>query len=205
MNIENNISSKIRQRITKGKTGKIFFAKDFNDIGNDELINKALFRLEKNKILVRLSHGLYLYPIVDKELGVMLPAPETIAKAIAKRDNARIVPTGNHAMNLLGLSTQVPMNVVYMTDGSPRKVTIGKRKITFKKTSPRNFMYKGKIIPLIVAALKTIGKDNVIPEYITRFEQILTQSEDKQILLNDANQAPAWIKKIIIPLIDNNE
>jgi hypothetical protein len=201
-NMEDSLSHKIRQRITKGKTGKIYFAKDFGDIGNDELINKALFRLEKNKTLIRLSHGIYLYPFVDKELGIMLPAPETIAKAIAKRDNARILPTGNHAMNLLGLSTQVPMNVVYMTDGSPRKVNIGKRKITFKKTSPRNFMYKGKIVPLIVSALKTIGKDNVNTEYMNRLEQILIQSEDKQTLLNDINSAPAWIKKILIPLID---
>ena len=91
-------SQYIRQRITKGKTGKIIFAKDFSDIGNDELINKALFRLERNKTLIRLSHGIYLYPVVDKELGVMLPSPETIAKAIAKRDNARILPTGNHAI-----------------------------------------------------------------------------------------------------------
>jgi hypothetical protein len=200
--MEDSISGKIRQRIKKGKTGKIFFAKDFADIGNDELINKALFRLEKNKILVRLSHGIYLYPIIDKELGIMFPAPDTIAKAIAKRDHARILPAGNHAMNLLGLSTQVPMNVVYMTDGSPRKVSIGKRKITFKKTSPRNFMYKGKIIPLIVSALKTIGKDNVTIEYINRLNDILSASEDKQILLNDVNHASAWIKKILIPLID---
>ena len=200
--MEDSISGKIRQRITKCKSGKIFFAKDFSDIGNDELINKALFRLERNKTLVRLSHGIYLYPIIDKELGIMFPAPDTIAKAIAKRDNARILPTGNHAMNLLGLSTQVPMNVVYMTDGSPRKVSIGKRKITFKKTSPRNFTYKGKIIPLVIAALKTIGKDNVNPEYITRLEEILSDSEDKKILLNDANHAPAWMKKILISLID---
>jgi len=203
--MEDSISGKVRQRITKGKSGKIIFAKDFSDIGNDELINKALFRLERNKILIRLSHGIYLYPVVDKELGVMLPSPETIAKAIAKRDNARILPTGNHAMNLLGLSSQVPMNVVYMTDGSPRKINIGKRKITFKKTSPRNFIYKGKIIPLTVAALKTIGKDSVIPEYIARLENILAQSEDKNILLSDVNHAPAWIKKILIPLINQQK
>ena len=203
--MKNSISTKIRKKITKGKSGKIFFAKDFSDFGNDELINKTLFRLERNKTIIRLAHGIYLYPFVDKELGVMLPAPEIIAKAIAKRDNARILPTGNHAINLLGLSTQVPMNVIYMTDGSPRQISIGKRKITFKKASPRNFVYKGKIIPLMVAALKTIGKDNVMPEYIIRMEQVLTQSEDKQVLLSDVNHAPAWIKKILIPLIGKNE
>jgi predicted transcriptional regulator of viral defense system len=200
--MEDSLSGKIRQRIKRGKSGKIYFAKDFSDIGNDELINKALFRLEKNKTLVRLSHGIYLYPFIDKELGIMLPAPETVAKAIAKRDNARILPSGNHAMNLLGLSTQVPMNVVYMTDGSPRKVSIGKRKITFKKTSPRNFGYKGKIIPLVVGALREIGEGNINAEQSRQLESVLLHSEEKKILLNDANLAPSWIKKVILPIIN---
>jgi hypothetical protein len=200
--MEDSLSAKIRQRITKGKTGKIYFAKDFADVGNDELINKALFRLEKNKTLVRLSHGIYLRPVVDKQIGLLYPSPDKIAKAIAKRDNARILPTGSHAMNLLGLSTQVPMNVVYLTDGSPRKVNIGRRKITFKKTSPRNFEYKGKIIPLVVGALKEIGKDHISAEQLKQLEKILSDSEEKKILLNDANLAPTWMKKIILPLIN---
>jgi len=203
--MEESISGKIRQRITKGKSGKIYFAKDFSDIGNDELINKALFRLEKKKTLIRLSHGIYLRPVIDKQIGLLYPSPEKIAIAIAKRDNARIFPTGNYALNVLGLSTQVPMNVVYMTDGSPRKVSIGKRRITFKKTSPSNFMYKGKIIPLIVFALKTLGKENISPEHIQRLKQILSESEDKHILVNDANLAPVWIKKIIFSLINKSD
>lgn len=131
--MEGSISGKIKQRITRGKSGKIYFAKDFSDVGNDELVNKALFRLEKNKTSLHLSHGIYLRPMIDKGLGVLYPQPEKVAKAIAKRDNARILPTGNHALNMLGLSTQVPMNVVFLTDGSPRKINVGKRKITFKK------------------------------------------------------------------------
>ena len=200
--MEDSLSGKVRQRITKGKTGKIYFAKDFADMGNDELINKVLFRLEKNKILVRLSHGIYLRPVVDKQLGHLYPSPDKIAKAIAKRDNARILPTGSHAMNLLGLSTQVPMNVVYLTDGSPRKIHIGRRKITFKKTSPRNFEYRGKIIPLVVGALKEIKKDNLNSEQLRQLWKVLTNSEEKKILLNDANLAPTWIKKIILSLIN---
>jgi len=200
--MEDSISGKIRQRITRGKSGKIYFAKDFSDIGNDELINKILYRLEKDKTLVRLSHGVYLRPVVDKELGMLYPSPEKVAKAIAKRDNARILPTGNYALNVLGLSTQVPMNVVFLTDGSPRKINVGKRKITFKKTAPRSFEYKGKIVPLIVSALKQLDKENLLLEQIKRLEQILSESESKSILLSDANLAPAWIKKIILPLIN---
>ncbi|MDR2233651.1 MAG: DUF6088 family protein [Tannerella sp.] len=200
--MEDSITGKIRKRIKKGKSGKIYFAKDFSDIGHDELVNKALFRLAQNKTLLRIAHGIYLYPIVDKELGVMLPSPDTVAKAIAKRDNARTFPAGNYAINLLGLSTQVPMNVVYSTDGSPRVVRIGNRKITFKKTSPRNFLFRGEMMPLIVSALKKIGKEGVNELHINHLNKIIIESEDKQTLRNDANYAPAWIKKIIIPLID---
>jgi hypothetical protein len=200
--MEDSISGKIRQRITRGKSGKIYFAKDFGDIGNDELVNKALFRLEKNSTLVRIFHGIYLRPIIDKEVGLLYPSPDKIAEAIAKRDNARIMPTGSYAMNLLGLSTQVPMNVVYLTDGSPRKINIGRRKITFKKISPRNFEYKGKIIPLVVGALKEIGKDNISPEQLRQLEKILSDSEGKKILLDDTSHAPSWIKKILLPLIN---
>ena len=159
--------------------------------------------IEKNVLsLVRLTHGIYLFPVIDKQIGLLYPSPEKIAKAIAKRDNARILPTGSHAMNLLGLSTQVPMNVVYLTDGSPRKVDIGNRKITFKKTSPRNFEYKGKIIPLVVGALKEIGEDHIDEEQLKQLERVLLHSEEKKILLNDTNLAPTWIKKIILPLIN---
>ena len=202
--MKDSLSDGIRKRIKKGKAGKIYFTKDFSDFTNDELVKKTLFRLVQNKTLIRLAHGIYLYPVIDKDLGVLYPSPDDIAKAIAKRDNARILPSGSQAMNLLGLSTQVPMNVVYLTDGSPRKINIGKRKITFRKTSPRSFEYKGKIIPLTVAALKEIGNDGVNKEHINQIERILSQTEETKVLLNDASLAPAWIKKIIVPLINKN-
>jgi hypothetical protein len=79
---------------------------------------------------------------ISGKIGLLFPSPDKIAQAIAKRDNARILPTGNYAMNLLGLSTQVPMNVVYLTDGSPRKVNIGRRKLLLKK------------LPLVILSIK---------------------------------------------------
>lgn len=97
----------------------------------------------------------------DPLLGTIYPSTEDIAKAIAKRDKATIVPPGSLALNSLGLSTQVPLNVVYLTDGSARKIDLGKRKIIFKKTSPRNLAALGSISKLAIQALKEIGKDNL--------------------------------------------
>jgi predicted transcriptional regulator of viral defense system len=114
------------------------------------VVKKVLLRLEQKGLLKRLAFGIYLYPKNSKLLGELTPTVEEIASAIAARDKARIIPTGSYALNALGLSTQVPLNAVYLTDGATRKVAIGKRNILFKKTSPKNLSVRGPISSLVI-------------------------------------------------------
>jgi len=190
------VENKIAEVLKSSTKGSILFVEDFLDYGNPESIKKALLRLKEKEILVRLAHGIYLYPKIDKELGVLFPSTEDIAKAIARRDKARIVPTGVHALNKLGLSTQVPMKVVYLTDGATRSIKVGKRTITFNNTSPKNLLTKGEISSLVIQALKTIGQAKVDDETITKIQNLL-KKEDTQNVINDAKLAPAWINKIL--------
>jgi len=128
-----SIENTIDKYVSKKKRGRIYFAKDFQDFGSDGAVRIALMRLVNHKVLLRLARGIFYYPIVDRDLGInLLPSIESIAKALAQRDKARIIPTGDYAKNKLGLSTQVPVNVVFLTDTTPRKVKIGKSHITFK-------------------------------------------------------------------------
>ena len=193
------VENKIAEVLKSHAKGSVLFVDDFLDYGNPESVKKALLRLKEKEILVRLAHGIYLYPKIDKELGVLFPSTEDIAKAIARRDRARIVPTGVQALNKLGLSTQVPMKVVYLTDGAARNIKVGKRTITFKNTSPKNLMAKGEISSLI-QALKTIGQLKVDDETLLKIQTLL-QKEKIENRLNDAKLAPAWINKIIIQTI----
>src|SRR5690554_2410928 len=104
------IEAKIAELLQKMPKGNILFVDNFLNLGNPENIKKALYRLtNEKKILIRLAHGIYLYPKIDEELGILYPSTEEIAEAIAKRNKARIIPTGIYALNRLGLSTQVPM------------------------------------------------------------------------------------------------
>ncbi len=107
-----SIVNEIENKIKYGRRGKIIFAADFSTLGQPKSVNKALERLTESGMLLRLAHGIYLYPQTDTRLGlgVLYPTVETIAREIAKRDKARIVPTGAYALNTLGLSTQIPMN-----------------------------------------------------------------------------------------------
>ncbi len=193
----NTTDKRILDKIKNHKRGKVFFPEDFIDTGSVDAIRQALHRLAKDDLIVHLAHGIYLYPKQDKELGTLYPPVEEIAKAIAKRDKARIFPTGLQALNKLGLSTQVPLKVVFLTDGAPRSIQIGKRTIKFKKTTPKNLSAEGEISGLVIQALREIGKDNVTNEQLARIHKLL-QKEDLQKVLDDACLAPAWIAKIML-------
>lgn len=195
--IENKIASKIKNL----QKGTILFVEDFLDYGNTENIKKALLRLKEKGVLVRLAFGIYLYPKTDKELGFLYPSVEEIAVAIARRDKARIIPTGIQALNKLGLSTQVPLKAIYLTDGAARIVKVGNRTITFKKASPKNLLAKGKISGLIIQALKSIGKDKLKEDMLAKVKTML-KIEKSENIMHDAKLAPAWINKILMSSIN---
>lgn len=195
-----SIDDKILNKVKKCGRGKVYFPSDFSSYGESKSILKALERLAKSEKLLRIARGIYLYPKIDKELGlgVLYPSLDEIAKRIAQRDKARIVPTGVYAVNRLGLSTQVPMNIVYLTDGSSRKIKVGKgRGIQFKHTAPKNLAFRSELAMLIVFALKEITQNKVIPEHINRIKFLL-KNESKENVMIDSALMPAWIKSIIL-------
>lgn len=199
-----SVKEKIRDEIQVGKKGRIVMPSDFEIKYGVENTKKSLLRLTNEGFLERLARGIYLYPERDELLGVLYPDIETIAEQIAFRDNARIIPTGIQALNLLGLSTQVPLNAVFLTDGSPRTIAIGKRKIKFKKASPKNLAAKGRLSGLAIQALKAIGKDRVTKEEIAKIKDQL-KKEDPENIYHDMKLAPSWIADIFGDLLMYND
>jgi hypothetical protein len=124
------------------------------------------------------------------------PSADEIAKALAGRDAARLQPTGAYAANLLGLSTQVPMKVTYLTDGLSRTVQIGNRQIILKRTTPRNMATAGKVSGLVIQALRHVGQEGMDTQILGRLDRILDEQAKTQ-LLKDIRYAPAWIANII--------
>jgi len=195
-----SVHNQIKNIISKKRKGTIVFAEDFKKIGDRGTIRISLFRLCKEGILIRLANGIFLYPKIDKKfgLGIVYPSIFEIASEIAKREKARIIPTGVYAMNRLGLSTQVPARVIFLTDGAPRTIKIGQNAtIKFQKTTAKNLAFKGKITQLVCSALKEIGKDKATDEQLRKIEQALTLENDK-IIEHDAELTPEWISKIIL-------
>ncbi len=200
--MEYTIENKIFDRIKKAKRGVVFFASDFAAYGNSKACNKALERLVKQEKIMRVGRGIYTIPRKSKFFGRVSPGIEEIAQGIARRNKARITPTGLFAENLLGLSTQVPMKIVYLTDGSPGKLMIDGTPLIFKKTSPKNLAAWGKLSGLVIQALKSIGKERITDDEIEKTINILKKENPKN-LTNDIKLAPEWIRKIIRKAIEN--
>jgi len=183
-------------RVKNKNRGTLLFPDDFIDLGSSEAIRLALHRLENKKIIIRVAQGIYVRPKISKYIGEVLPSAEEVVAGIAKRDKIRLLPTGVYALNALGFSTQVPMKIVLLTDGSPREIKIGKRTIKFKKTAPKNLSAKGEISRLVIQALKEIGFNKQTVEEEQKIIALL-KKENPQHLLHDITLAPVWIQKIM--------
>ena len=200
-----SVLKKIENILEKKKPGEILFILDFLEISDYDTVRKSLQRLTEKGLLIRLSKGIYYYPKHDELLGLVYPSAEQIGNAIAKRDKARIIPTGSYAMYRLGLTTQVPMNVVYLTDGSARKIQIGKQAIVLKKTSPKNLSAKNQLSNLIIQGLRAIGKENVTQSHILKIKKTISDSKGVNDLHNDILYAPVWIQKIVLEILKGIE
>lgn len=190
----------IKTKIEDSGRGHIFFPDDFSSRESSDTIRSALVRLCDDNIIIRLAQGIYCYPVIDTKwgMGVMYPSIDDIAQAIARKDRCRIAPTGSAALNALGISTQMPANVVYYTDGSPRNINIGKgRGLLFKRsTDMKRFSYKNEIMQLIVAALREIGNGRVA-EKDKELVADRIRSIDEEEYLHDLTLAPAWVQKLL--------
>lgn len=183
-------------RIHRLGSGNAFTAKDFLDIASRGSVDMALASLARSGTIRRLRRGLYDLPKESAALGGKLsPNIDEAAQAIARRHNWKIVPDGAWAANLLGLSTQVPAKIVYLTDGPTKEVEVGRRKIHFKHARPKTFSGLEGKSALVVQALRHLGKDAVTDREIARLRDILSAAERRR-LVKETQFVSDWINNV---------
>ena len=189
--------NKVLSRIFGHGRGWTFSKNDFLDLGNDDLIRKALSNLQAMGKIRRVRTGLYDYPRISTLLNEpMGPDLDQVARALARKSGWRIQPSQNTALNLLELSTQVPAQAVYLSDGPGKTITIGNRELTFKKRSLRESSFKLRESELVVQALKALGNE-LIDSGVRRK---LMDTFDEKIwnkMVRDTRTAPAWVHDVI--------
>lgn len=186
-------NNKILFRIYARGRGWAFSASDFISEFERKQIDNALSDLNKEGKIRRICRGMYDYPKYSDLLGKELsPDHEQVAQAFARKFNWRILPSGDAALNLLGLSTQIPGKVVYLSDGPNRKYSILSYQLEFKKTALKEIGFKHRESGLITQALKALGKDRITSEVIERIrKQIAPEKYGK--VLKETRTVTGWV------------
>lgn len=190
-----SVDSKVLASIRGRGRGSVFVPADFLSQGNRRTVDLALHRLTRSGTIRRLSKGLYDYPKQHPVLGTLTPSTETIARALAGRDRTRLQPAGAYAANLLGLSTQVPAKVVFLTDGPSRTICIGTTTIQLRRTTARYMEAAGKLSGLLIQAFRELGKEHITKERVEHLKRTLPFDKRRE-LVNDLKLAPSWMHSI---------
>ena len=193
----NSTEQKILQRLESKGPDWVFTPTDFADLGSKNAVGSALKRLKAGSIILPLARGLYRLRLAEKSDSSVAGIPaaidtRTIAEALGEKEGARLQISGAHAAHELGLTEQVPMKTVFLTDGRTRTVQVGKRRIALKHTTPRNMETAGRISGTVIQALRWLGKDQVTPKVVQNLKSIL-DAKAKKLLREDARFAPEWI------------
>lgn len=190
------IEPKARAIVFGHGRGWVFTPRDFTSVGNPKSVAMALTRMSRKGIVRQLARGLYDYPIDHPTLGRIAPSADAVARAVASRDAVRLQPAGAYAANILGLSEQVPMKIIFLTDGASRRVKLGQREIILKRTTPRNVATAGRKSGTIIQALRHLGQRQIDDHVLSILRRQLNNT-DKAQLLKDLKYAPAWVAKIL--------
>ena len=200
-----NILGKTRELIKKMEPGSVFSANDFSEIADCTKMGVTLSRLEKEGLIQRVLYGVYIYPEYNGFLEeYVAPKPDEVAQALARKFGWTIVPCGDTALNMLGLSTQVPSVWTYVSDGAYKEYTYQKVKISFKRTTNKEISNLSYKTALVIQAIKTIGKEGITDEVIAQIRMTLSNYE-KKVMLSEAKFATSWVYEVIKKIGEETE
>ena len=200
-----NYLNQIRGNIEKAENGSVFVSTDFTDITDKKTVNMGLIRLADEGLIKKILFGVYYKPEFSELLGeTVAPSPNKVAHALARNFGWTIVPCGDTALNLLGLSTQVPSQWVYVSDGAYKEYTFDNTTIKFKRTTNKEISKVSYKTALTIQALKALGKENITEQVISRLKKILTD-EEKEKMLAESKSATSWVLELIKVICKDEE
>lgn len=190
------IMKKIENRIRILPKGTVIIPSDFAKLGNDNAIRQGIYKLTQRGMLISLGNGMYKKSNFNELLQKEVPVdPNQLAKAYARKKNWIIFPSKNLALNVLGLSTQVPNTYTYKTNGTNAEVQIANNRIVFEKVMPKN-MAKNQISNIVIEAINYLGKETITNEDLRTIKNHLSVKELNN-LKSDSQRSTIWIKELI--------
>lgn len=193
-----SVPDRVMKRVRASGRGSVFTPSDFLTVAARSSVDQALSRLVKGGQLRRLARGLYDFPKLHPKLGALSPAPDDVAHALARETGSQVQIAGARAANALGLSTQVPAQSTYLTDGPSRRVVLGKRIVDLRHASPKHLIAPGSPAGTVVQALRHVGPIRAAD--VAQVAARRLSANDKKTLASTALQAPAWMRPTLVSI-----
>ena len=193
----NSYLDQIKNRINDFDSRKVFINNDFLDIAGNETVRRTLNQLVSENKIKRVINGFYYNPIYSELIGEYEAVSiHELALAIARKYNWNIAPYNSTALNLLGLSTQVPTHYKYISSGRYKEYKIGDTVLEFKKVNPGEIANMSLKTATGIQAIKSLGKENITSEVIQKIRENLSEKE-RIDLMNESKSVPAWVYEVI--------
>lgn len=200
-----SIASNIYSRVKNGSHDEVYIVSDFLDLGEYHAVRKALLRLDEAGKIQKVMRGVYYCPRYSELIDEFeAPSPDKVAEALARKFSWKILPSGDIALNQLGLSTQVPAKWSYISDGPYREFQIKNITIEFKHRNNREISGLSRQTAIIIQALKAIGKEKVTETHLNVINRLMSY-EEKICAVKEAKQAPVWVYSKIKQICEIDE
>ncbi len=186
----------VRSYVMTVLPGEPFSSSEFMTLGTRAAVDQALSRLTKEKVINRVTRGVYVKSVVSKFVGTVTPEPFKIAQAVARATGAKVSVNGAEAARGFSLSTQMSTQSLFLTTGPSRVINVGKSRILLRHTSERKLGLAGTSAGMALSALYYLGKEEVTPEVVGAIAKKLTNSEFEE-LRTSTKLMPSWMSDAI--------
>ena len=197
------ITTRVQSKISSLSNGVVFASNSFRfQDANQNSVEKELSKLNADGVIKRFRKGIYYKPQKSTLFGDVLPNPSAVAQAIAKLNDARIVPDGSMALNMLGLSDQVPMKYIYLNDKLHKSEFVGNTEIVFKRINAKKLTASNKRVALVLSAIDYLGRDafsdkNLVKDFASKLDV-----SDIKDLDRASKYYPLWVKNRVSEIIN---
>lgn len=195
-----NYTNKVKKIISSHKAGWVFTHIDFNELGNVSTVERVLSRLVESGDIKRIRRGIYYVP-EHSRWGEVPPSQSAVVNALARSMNINFVPDGANALHQLGLTKQIPMKQVYLTDKQISTISIGKVNIEFRKVSPQKLSGSDSIAGVYLSAIEYLGKEEALQESVkSQVASTLDKSTLNELKYASQNRS-AWVREVVNDIV----